>query len=304
MRTARETVHYDPVARTLAAGALLAAVAAMLFAMTGLGQAKSTGATHAQAARKAAKARKATAHAASIKAGGKRFQIVSKPKKGALLTLGAGGKFTAKAIPTVAEAKVALNSRKLGGKSAAALTDGCPTGTTSVGTWCIDVELYSVPVADTGKNNYSYATQACEKAGGYLPSAGQLIGAAPFLALASRLDDNSGSATTQEPSQDGNPPDTGLKDEREMSSTLFTTTAGDDAAGSEGVSDLATGNPQTGQPNPTPEPADPDPATLDYVTVYDNGNQGGFAGGEWVGDAENFRCAYGKVQGAGPYGDQ
>ena len=39
-------------------------------------------------------------------------------------------------------------------------------------------------------------------------------------------------------------------------------------------------------------PANPVPETLDYVTVYDNHNHGGFAGGEPVGKAETFRCAY------------
>ena len=43
-----------------------------------------------------------------------------------------------------------------------------------------------------------------------------------------------------------------------------------------------------------PIPAEPLPETLDYVTVYDNHNLGGFAGGAPVGKPENFRCAYAK----------
>ena len=35
------------------------------------------------------------------------------------------------------------------------------------------------------------------------------------------------------------------------------------------------------------------------VTVYDNGDHGGFAGGEPVGKAELFRCAFDKAQGQG-----
>ena len=42
-----------------------------------------------------------------------------------------------------------------------------------------------------------------------------------------------------------------------MSSTLVTTEAGSAAAGSEGVSEGATGNPRQGQPNPIPLPAEP-----------------------------------------------
>ena len=68
-------------------------------------------------------------------------------------------------------------------------------------------------------------------------------------------------------------PSRGLKDEREMSSTLVTTEAGSAAAGFEGVSEGATGNPRQGQPNPVPLPANPLPESLQYVTVYDNNNQ-------------------------------
>jgi hypothetical protein len=77
-----------------------------------------------------------------------------------------------------------------------------------------------------------------------------------------------------------------------MSGDLFTTTAGAEAAGSEGVTAGSRGNTSTGEPDPTPAPANPNPETLDYVTVYDNHNQGGFAGGEPVGKPESFRCAY------------
>ena len=79
-------------------------------------------------------------------------------------------------------------------------------------------------------------------------------------------------------------PSRGLKDEREMSSTLVTTEAGSAAAGSEGVSEGATGNPRQGQANPIPLPANPLPESLQYVTVYSNGNKGGFAGSEPVSD--------------------
>jgi hypothetical protein len=93
-------------------------------------------------------------------------------------------------------------------------------------------------------------------------------------------------------------PTRGLKDQREMSSTLVTTEAGSEAAGSEGVSEGATGNPRQGQSNPVPLPANPLPETLQYVTVYDNHNLGGFAGSEPVLSPESFRCAYDKSPGA------
>ena len=73
--------------------------------------------------------------------------------------------------------------------------------------------------------------------------------------------------------------------------------AGSRAAGSEGISEAAKGTGNLGEPNPVPIPAEPLPETLDYVTVYDNHNMGGFAGGEPVGKADNFRCAYAKKQG-------
>ena len=52
-----------------------------------------------------------------------------------------------------------------------------------------------------------------------------------------------------------------------------------------------------GEPDPTPLPASPSPETLQYVTVYDNGDHGGFAGAAPVGQPENFRCAFNKAQG-------
>jgi hypothetical protein len=160
-----------------------------------------------------------------------------------------------------------------------------------MGTWCLARLPFAPQAWQVGKTNYFFATQKCESLGGYLPSAGELIGAAPKVGLESTINDNPATALVQ------TDPTVGLKDQREMSSTLVTTAAGSDAAGSEGVSKGATGNPQTGQPNPTPQPADPDPETLQYVTVYDNHNRGGFAGSEPVSNPENFRCAWNKVPG-------
>jgi hypothetical protein len=46
-----------------------------------------------------------------------------------------------------------------------------------------------------------------------------------------------------------------------------------------------------------PLPADPAPESLQYVTVYDNHDKGGFAGSEPVSKAETFRCGFNKAQG-------
>lgn len=82
-----------------------------------------------------------------------------------------------------------------------------------------------------------------------------------------------------------------------MSATLITSQAGSSAAGSEGVRDGAKGDPKAAEPDPIPVPADPSPETLQYVTVFDNGDAGGFAGARPVGQPENFRCGFDKRQG-------
>jgi hypothetical protein len=175
------------------------------------------------------------------------------------------------------------------GKKLAKLKTQCPiSNAVDFGSWCLESSPHSIPAEDVGKNNYFYAAQTCAREGGWLPSAAQLIGAAPKAPLQSTIDDNPGSSGAEEFPE----PSRGIVDKREMSGDLFTVTAGADAAGSEGVTAGSRGSTSTGEPDPTPMPANPDPETLDYVTVYDNHNQGGFAGGEPVGKAESFRCAY------------
>jgi hypothetical protein len=176
-----------------------------------------------------------------------------------------------------------------GGKSLKSLKVQCPvTNAIKFGSWCLEAGLHQIPPADVGKNDYFYAAQTCAREGGWLPTAAQLIGAAPKAALASTIDDNPATSATEEFPD----PTRGIKDKREMSADLFTVTAGSDAAGSEGVTPGSRGNKAQGEPDPVPMPANPNPETLDYVTVYDNHNLGGFAGGEPVGKAESFRCAY------------
>ena len=165
----------------------------------------------------------------------------------------------------------------------------CPiSNAIQFGSWCLEAAPHQVPAGELGKNDYFYAVQTCAREGGWLPSAAQLIGAAPKAALQSTIDDDPATSGAEEFPE----PRRGIKDKREMTADLFTVSAGSSAAGSEGVTVGSRGNSTIGEPDPVPRPADPVPSTLDYVTVYDNHNHGGFAGGEPVGQAETFRCAY------------
>jgi hypothetical protein len=192
--------------------------------------------------------------------------IAGAAHKSRVLRLDAHGKVPQKALPKVAKAKNADH----------------------LGTWCLESAPYPLGPQDTGKNDYFFATAKCVSEGGYLPTAAQLIGAASRVKLASTIHDNATTASIDQDATDG------LRDRREMSATLVTTAAGSSAAGSEGVSDGSTGDPKQGEPNPSPLPANPAPETLQYVSVYDNGDKGGFAGSQPVGSPQLFRCAWDK----------
>jgi hypothetical protein len=183
------------------------------------------------------------------------------------------------------------NSDRLAGRRARAYRDRCSPETVDLGTFCLMTNPYPLDNTEVGRNDYFFATRRCVELGGYLPTAAQLIGAADRVKLSSTIDDAQLTASI-----DLDPGD-GLKDRREMSATLTTTAAGSRAAGSQGVTDGSRGDPRAGEPDPVPQPANPAPETLQYVTVYDNRNQGGFAGSKPVGQAENFRCAFNKAQG-------
>ncbi len=212
--------------------------------------------------------------------------VSANPHAGGILLLGRNRKFPASAIPTVA------NAKRVGGKTVAQLEGTCPPDTVGIGSWCLESAPFPLTKEDLGKNNFIWASKKCEEEGGWLPSASQLLGGVERVKLESTIHDSQLTATVNLD------PTRGLKDEREMSSTLVTTEAGSFAAGFEGVSEGATGDPRQGQANPVPLPADPLPESLQYVTVYDNDNHGGFAGSEPVIDAENFRCAYNLTPGA------
>jgi hypothetical protein len=212
--------------------------------------------------------------------------VSSKPYPGGVLLLGGNKKFPASAIPTV------KNASRVDNLTAEQLAGTCPPASVDLGTWCLDTAPYPLTNAQAGKNNFIFASKACAAEGGWLPSASELLGAAERVKLESTIHDSRLTATINlDPSR-------GLKDEREMSSTLVTTEAGSAAAGFEGVSEGATGNPRQGQANPTPLPANPLPQSLQYVTVYSDGGKGGFAGSEPVSTPENFRCAFNKAPGA------
>jgi hypothetical protein len=212
--------------------------------------------------------------------------LTTKPHPGAVLLLGRNGKFPASAIPTV------HNATKVDGKTPEQIAGTCPAATVDIGTWCLDSAPYPLTKAETGQNDFIWASKACEAEGGWLPSASELVGAAEKVRLESTIHDKQDTATINlDPSR-------GLKSEREMSSTLVTTEAGSAAAGFEGAEEGETGNPRQGQANPIPLPADPMPESLQYVTVYDDENKGGFAGSEPVADPENFRCAFNPSPGA------
>lgn len=225
---------------------------------------------------------------AKVLAGQKTVKVVSSPQRGTLLLLDRNGRFPARAIPKVNAARAA---DRVGGRRAADFLLNCNPESVDMGTWCLQSNTFPLPPEDTGKNDFFYATKACADAGGYLPTAAQLIGAAETVKLASTIDDDRLTASI-----DVDPSD-GMKDRREMSATLATTAAGSSAAGSLGVSEGSKGDPKAGEPDPAPLPASPAPETLQYVTVYDNRNRGGFAGSKPVGQPENFRCAFDKVQG-------
>jgi hypothetical protein len=201
------------------------------------------------------------------------------------------GKIPARYLPTVSRAK---RADRLGGDGAtsARLIGSCAPDTVDLGTWCLSSALTPLEDDEIGKNDYLFATQKCVELGGWLPTAAQLVGAAQHVKLAGTIDDDRLTATT-----DLDPTD-GMKDRREMSSTLVTTAAGSSAAGSEGVTDGSKGDPKQGEPDPVTLPANPTPETLQYVTVYDNHDKGGFAGSRPVSQPESFRCAYSKVEGA------
>jgi hypothetical protein len=180
------------------------------------------------------------------------------------LLLGRHGRFPAAAIPVVA------NASQVDGRSRSELEPSCPPSSADVGTWCLERGPHPLQIDEKGFNNWFWASQKCVQEGGFLPSTAQLIGAAKLVRLEGKIHEDPENTTL-----DTEP--LGLKDEREMSSTLVTTRGGSEAAGSL---------------------SEPVPSAAQYVTVYSNNQKGGLAGAEPVAAPESFRCGYYKIPGA------
>jgi hypothetical protein len=270
----------DPLPRLFSGGALLVALAALVFSMAGSSTAAPDGGADATAAARRAAANRPAA---------KRLPGAStRPRPFGILRLDGRRRFPAGVIPKV---RAAREADLLAGSRVEDLQLNCGPEAVDLGTWCLDSSTHPIPPEQAGKNDFRFAAKTCVERGGWLPSAAQLIGAAERVKLSGSIDDSELTASIDE-----NPAD-GRKDQREMSGSLFTTTAGSSAAGSQGPSIGSKGNPQEGEPDPIPQPADPEPSTLQYITVFDNRDQGGFAGGKPVGAPERFRCAFSKTQG-------
>ena len=104
----------------------------------------------------------------------KHTRRASGPRAGQVVKLGKGAKIPASLLPIVAHAR---NADRVGGQSAASLSPSCSPTTVDLGTWCLMSAPYPLTNDQLGKNNYFFASQACVAIGGYLPTAGQLIGA-------------------------------------------------------------------------------------------------------------------------------
>src|SRR5262245_29557609 len=78
-------------------------------------------------------------------------------------------------------------ARKLGVRLAK-LRLACPIpNAIDLGTWCLESSPHPIPPKDQGRNDYLYAAKACVRDGGWLPSAAQLLGAAPRAKLQSTI---------------------------------------------------------------------------------------------------------------------
>ncbi len=205
-------------------------------------------------------------------------------RPGAVVRLDRHGRIAASQLPR------RVNAARLGGAPPSAYLGACPEDTVEFDRWCVMSATVQLDRADVGKNDLAWAQQYCAHIGGYVPSAGQLIGVADRIQLSGTLDDSELNAAIDEDPSDG------LKDRREMTSTLVTVASGSSAAGSTGVTQGSTGDPRVGEPAPIPQPADPYPSTLQYVTVFDNGDKGGFGGSKPVSQPERFRCAFEKTE--------
>ena len=282
----------ERMSRSMAPAALTISILALVVSTTGLAAAALGGGDEPSAVVTAAAARRAKRRTAKRPT---QPPASATPRANGLLLLNKRKQFPAAVIPKV---KAARSADRLGGRTLEQLTPSCAPTTIDVGTLCIDASPYPIDPGDAGDNNWIWASRACIAAGGRLPRATELIGAAARVKLSSTVGDSELTASVDEDPTDGR------KDQREMTGDLITTTAGSSAAGSQGVSDGSRGDPRQGEPDPVPFPANPTPETLQYLTVYDNGDKGGFAGSKPITQPEAFRCVYAKEPGAESRGEQ
>ena len=213
----------------------------------------------------------------------------TKPRRTELLRLNKKKKFPAAAIPKV---RAARRADRLGGKRPSDLTAKCAPNTVDFGTWCLMSAPFGLNNNEVGKNSYFFATQKCVDAGRLPAERGAADRRGAAGEAGGTIDDSRLTASIDLDRTDG------LKDRREMSSTLDHVAPGSSAAGSQGVTEGSKGDTTPGRADPVPLPANPCPDTLQYVTVYDNGDRGGFAGSKPVGQPEQFRCAFTRPRGA------
>ena len=212
--------------------------------------------------------------------------ISASPHAGGVLLLGSNRKFPASAIPTVHEAT------RLDGKTAGELEGSCPPDTVNLGSYCMESAPYPLTKEDLGKNNFIFASKTCQKEGGWLPSASELLGAAERVKLESTIHDSQLTATIDLD------PTRGLKDEREMSSTLVTTEAGSAAAGSRASAKAPPATPARVRRTPCRYPRTRCPNRCSTSPSTATARRGALRAPAPVIDPENFRCAYNKTPGA------
>ena len=133
--------------------------------------------------------------------------VSAQPHAGGILLLGSNRKFPASAIPTVQRTPRASAARP-----PSELAGTCPPArsTSARGAWT--PRPSRSPRNSSARTTSSSPARACEKEGGWLPSASELLGAAERVKLESTIHDSQLTATINLD------PTRGLKDEREMSS--------------------------------------------------------------------------------------
>ena len=91
--------------------------------------------------------------------------ISTQPRAGGILLLG-----QEQEIPRVGDPDGQQRHAARAARPREQLAGTCPPATVDLGTWCLDSAPYPLTNADAGKNNFIWASKACEAEGGWLPS--------------------------------------------------------------------------------------------------------------------------------------